>query len=77
MRMKCETYLIKRDGWARVAEFRIDDESYLSPAVLGRNSILERIELRFAPYSLKEFDRERFERLYFEDETFILSLIHI
>jgi archaeosine synthase len=73
MRMKCETYLIKRDGWARVAEFRIDDESYLSPAVLGRNSILERIELRFAPYSLKEFDRERFERLYFEDETFIAA----
>jgi|Deesub1362A_J573_1020465.scaffolds.fasta_scaffold00049_80 archaeosine synthase len=74
MVMEVETYLIKRDGWARIAEFRIENRSYISPSVIDiQNQFLDELNFDLVPYSLKDFDPERFNRLFSEDENFIIG----
>ncbi len=74
--VEVEAYLIKRDGWARICEIRVENRSITTPAVIsldGEKSLLDKIDFDLVPYSLKALDEEKFKELYREDENFIVG----
>ena len=73
--VEVEVYLTKRDGWARICEIRVENRSITTPAVLSldRESLLDKIDFDFVPYSLKVLDEEKFENLYHGDRNFIVG----
>ncbi|MBO8181433.1 MAG: DUF5591 domain-containing protein [Archaeoglobus sp.] len=77
-----ELYLVKRDGWARIAELRLREENekraekirIITPTVLSSdNPLLNEIDFDLVPYSLKPMDAEKFVDLYREDKNFIVG----
>jgi|Deesub1362B_J571_1020462.scaffolds.fasta_scaffold00220_29 archaeosine synthase len=71
-----EVYLIKRDGWARICQMKVENHDITTPAVIsldGKKSLLGKIDFDLVPYSLKALNEEKFNKLYQEDRNFIVG----
>jgi archaeosine synthase len=69
-----EVYLIKRDGWARITELRIEGRVIRTPSVISvKDPLLSEMNFDFVPYSLKIFDRKRFEEFHSDDHSIIIA----
>ncbi len=73
--VEIEAYLIKRDGWARICELRVENRSIITPAAisLDEEGLVDKIDFNLVPYSLRTIDEEKFEDLYHEDKNFIVG----
>jgi archaeosine synthase len=66
------TYLIKRDGWGRIAKIEIEGVGeVITPAILKMED-LSKIEFGLVPYSLREFDSATFEK-FNSHNSFLLA----
>ncbi|AGK60203.1 Queuine tRNA-ribosyltransferase, containing PUA domain [Archaeoglobus sulfaticallidus PM70-1] len=73
--MKATCSLIKRDGWARIAEFDFNGEKFQTPFVIDIENPPEFIDeiINLVPYSIKELDPQAFEKFFVEKEFLIAS----